>query len=244
MYSIRTWLYLDWDSESIVLITGYLALGGGFIHIFFLNFYPDPWEDSIQFDFRIFFRWVGSTTNQLKPPTHMTDGKSRFEDAFPVGKWRFSNVRLVFRGMFLAFGQLSIHKCHGSSLVPKALWLAQGFGAKVQVALLASLIEKHPPPNPCFFCDVCLPKMDLDMVFWTTCGLCVCKTWISIFFLKNMSSTRWVEYVGPCDLKNPGMILMTPLKMSLVASGLLVGLLPLVSCPENKQIQPSRIIFC
>ena len=167
MYSIRTWLYLDWDSESIVLITGYLALGGGFIHIFFLNFYPDPWEDSIQFDFRIFFRRVGSTTNQLKPPTHMTDGKSRFEDAFPVGKWRFCNVRLVFRGMFLAFGQLSIHKCHGSSLVPKALWLAQGFGAKVQVALLASLIEKHPPPNPCFFV------------------MCVCQKWTWIWFFEQ-----------------------------------------------------------
>ena len=63
-----------------------MALGGGFIHIFFEFLPGNPWKDSIQFDFRIFFTWVGSTTNQLKPPTNMTDGTSRFEDAFPIEK--------------------------------------------------------------------------------------------------------------------------------------------------------------
>ena len=36
-------------------------LGGGFIHMFY--FHPDPWGFMIQFDLRIFFNWVGSTTN-------------------------------------------------------------------------------------------------------------------------------------------------------------------------------------
>ena len=30
---------------------------------YFLNFHPDPWGFMIQFDLRIFFKWVGSTTN-------------------------------------------------------------------------------------------------------------------------------------------------------------------------------------
>ena len=39
----------------------YNLLGGGISNIFF--FHPDPWGNGVQFDLRIFFRWVGSTTN-------------------------------------------------------------------------------------------------------------------------------------------------------------------------------------
>ena len=31
---------------------------------YFWNFHPEPWGNGIQFDLRIFLRWVGSTTNQ------------------------------------------------------------------------------------------------------------------------------------------------------------------------------------
>ena len=40
---------------------GNLWLGGGNSNIF--NFHPEPWGFMIQFDLRIFFKWVGSTTN-------------------------------------------------------------------------------------------------------------------------------------------------------------------------------------
>ena len=33
-------------------------LGGGFKHFYF---HPDPWGDFLQFDLRIFFKWVGLT---------------------------------------------------------------------------------------------------------------------------------------------------------------------------------------
>ena len=39
-------------------------LGGGFKD--FWNFYTDPWGFMIQFDGRIFFKWVGD-----KPPTSL-----------------------------------------------------------------------------------------------------------------------------------------------------------------------------
>ena len=51
------------DRRAINRNIARIFLGGGFKH--FLNFHPDPWGFMIQFDLRIFFRWVGSTTNQM-----------------------------------------------------------------------------------------------------------------------------------------------------------------------------------
>ena len=42
-------------------------LGGGNSNMFFY-FHPDPWGKLIQFDYRIFFRWVGE-----KPPASIGD---------------------------------------------------------------------------------------------------------------------------------------------------------------------------
>ena len=43
------------------LINSYL--GGGFKYSW--NFHPDPWGFMIQFDLRIFFKWVGGKNHQL-----------------------------------------------------------------------------------------------------------------------------------------------------------------------------------
>ena len=44
------------------LMKMYILLGGGFKHFFIFTLIPG---EDFQFDLRIFFRWVGSTTNQF-----------------------------------------------------------------------------------------------------------------------------------------------------------------------------------